>query len=359
MSTRKRYICHQCGTQTTDHHGKVDDSDGKFYCYKCWRGLGYDSCTSCGSFAQVKKYEERYLCEACSRCPRGEPRKNVVPSSQDTVTVHLDFETSVVHEEIECLKSIFGDDVRYANGVLTVTFDPPGGISPAEGGYSLVMRLPSDYPDCVPSVRVEGPYCSRRPGVGTKIAMALVEAVLLDMEGCPVLLAAAQWLHDHMVSRLLDEEVVSDPVLRPLPLPSNPEHSLGLPRPCVPCIFSGDIFRDRKSGFQAHIARVASMEELRAVVNDVRSRKGISDAAHPAIYAYRFVDRRGYLNEDRDDDGETGAGDRLLHLLQRAGITGWVVVVTRWFGGTLLGPDRFRHIVNVAKVALQQEGACP
>jgi len=32
-----------------------------------------------------------------------------------------------------------------------------------------------------------------------------------------------------------------------------------------------------------------------------------------------------------------------------------VVVVTRWFGGTLLGTDRFKHIVNVAKVLIESK----
>lgn len=31
-----------------------------------------------------------------------------------------------------------------------------------------------------------------------------------------------------------------------------------------------------------------------------------------------------------------------------------VVVVTRWFGGVHLGPDRFRHINNAARQVLHQ-----
>jgi len=57
---------------------------------------------------------------------------------------------------------------------------------------------------------------------------------------------------------------------------------------------------------------------------------------------------------NRDDEGEGGAGDKLLYLLERAGVTNLVVIVTRWYGGIMLGPDRFKHIVNVAQTLLQE-----
>ena len=39
-------------------------------------------------------------------------------------------------------------------------------------------------------------------------------------------------------------------------------------------------------------------------------------------------------------------------MLQRVGARNVMVVVTRWFGGILLGTDRFKIITNVAKDAL-------
>jgi putative IMPACT (imprinted ancient) family translation regulator len=33
-----------------------------------------------------------------------------------------------------------------------------------------------------------------------------------------------------------------------------------------------------------------------------------------------------------------------------------LVVVTRWYGGTLLGPDRFKHINQAARDALELAG---
>ncbi len=45
----------------------------------------------------------------------------------------------------------------------------------------------------------------------------------------------------------------------------------------------------------------------------------------------------------KNDDGEGGAGQIILQMLEREGLTDHVIVVTRWYGGKHLGGDRFRH----------------
>ena len=60
--------------------------------------------------------------------------------------------------------------------------------------------------------------------------------------------------------------------------------------------------------------------------------------------------------QDYDDDGESAAGGRLLRLLTLVGAENVVVVVSRWFGGVLLGPARFTHINNAARQLLDQCG---
>jgi putative IMPACT (imprinted ancient) family translation regulator len=57
----------------------------------------------------------------------------------------------------------------------------------------------------------------------------------------------------------------------------------------------------------------------------------------------------GCFYQDFDDDGEAAAGGRLLHMLQAADVSGVAVVVSRWFGGVLLGPARFGLINNTAR----------
>ena len=63
------------------------------------------------------------------------------------------------------------------------------------------------------------------------------------------------------------------------------------------------------------------------------------------------------LYQDSDDDGETAAGTRLLHLLQLMDAWNVIVVVSRWYGGVQLGPDRFRIINAVAREAIVRAGA--
>jgi putative IMPACT (imprinted ancient) family translation regulator len=60
--------------------------------------------------------------------------------------------------------------------------------------------------------------------------------------------------------------------------------------------------------------------------------------------------------QDCDDGGESAAGGRLLHLMQLMDVWNVIVVITRWYGGVKLGPDRFRLINSVAREALVSGG---
>ena len=53
-----------------------------------------------------------------------------------------------------------------------------------------------------------------------------------------------------------------------------------------------------------------------------------------------------------DDDGEKYGGKRIEKVLNELNVEG-AVVVTRWYGGVLLGPARFTHIENAAREAIQ------
>lgn len=44
--------------------------------------------------------------------------------------------------------------------------------------------------------------------------------------------------------------------------------------------------------------------------------------------------------QDNDDDGEAAAGGRIAHLMQLMEVVNVLVVVSRWYGGVKLGPDR-------------------
>src|SRR3546814_18805223 len=67
------------------------------------------------------------------------------------------------------------------------------------------------------------------------------------------------------------------------------------------------------------------------------------------MLAYRITTPEGSVIYDNDEGGEGGAGRRMSELLQMMNATNVVVLVTRWYGGIQLGPDRFWDISNAAR----------
>jgi putative IMPACT (imprinted ancient) family translation regulator len=82
----------------------------------------------------------------------------------------------------------------------------------------------------------------------------------------------------------------------------------------------------------------------------------IARASHNMM-AYRFFDEgAGVWRSDNDEDGEDAAGGRMSMLLEMMQVRNAVVVVTRWFGGVLLGPSRFKLINNAARQVILAAG---
>lgn len=57
--------------------------------------------------------------------------------------------------------------------------------------------------------------------------------------------------------------------------------------------------------------------------------------------------------EASSDDGEQYGGAHMLKVLNEEGTVDVLVVCSRWFGGTMLGPIRFQHIEKCARAALE------
>lgn len=94
-----------------------------------------------------------------------------------------------------------------------------------------------------------------------------------------------------------------------------------------------DEFLERKSRFIGQIAPVQTEEEAAAFVNGVRERH--REATHN-VYAYVLRDNR--LTRFSDDGEPQGtAGKPVLEVILREGLVDVAVVVTRYFGGILLG----------------------
>ena len=92
-------------------------------------------------------------------------------------------------------------------------------------------------------------------------------------------------------------------------------------------------FEDRRSRFIAQLSHVESEAEADAFIAEVRARH--HDARHN-VPAWILSDRR----ERCSDDGEPSrtSGMPTLEVLRGAGLADVCCAVTRYFGGTLLGP---------------------
>ncbi len=90
----------------------------------------------------------------------------------------------------------------------------------------------------------------------------------------------------------------------------------------------------KKSRFICTVQRVASEEDAREKLAEAKKRYW--DANHNCS-AWIIGERRELRRSN--DDGEPGgtAGAPMLHVLDQRGVTDTLAVVTRYFGGTLLG----------------------
>jgi hypothetical protein len=113
---------------------------------------------------------------------------------------------------------------------------------------------------------------------------------------------------------------------------------------------------DRKSTFVAFAKKVNSLKEAEESVATLLEDKKCGRSTH-AMRAWRIKDEEtGAQYQDLDDDGETAAGGRMLHLMTVMNVWNVIVVCCRWFGGIHLGPDRFKHINNATRDALVKGG---
>ena len=91
---------------------------------------------------------------------------------------------------------------------------------------------------------------------------------------------------------------------------------------------------EKKSRFIAHVHPVSSEQEALDFLASIRKKHW--DARHNC---YAYVIGRNNELQRCSDDGEPGgtAGRPMLDILLREGVHNCIVVVTRYFGGTLLG----------------------
>ena len=100
----------------------------------------------------------------------------------------------------------------------------------------------------------------------------------------------------------------------------------------IPTQASESEFVEKRSRFIGHVWRVETEEEARAHIEEMKKR--YYDARHNC-WCYLLGPNLVRYSDDGEPQGT--AGQPMLNVFQRENVTGAVCVVTRYFGGILLG----------------------
>ncbi|KAM5158138.1 protein IMPACT [Mantella aurantiaca] len=272
-------------------------------------------------------------------------------------------------DEIEALSSIYGDDwcvIDEAARIFCIKIS--NSLDRPEWTLCLQVILPPEYPATAPPL-----YQLNAPWLRGEDRLTLsnyLEDIFLQNLGDNILY---QWV-EKIREFLVDKSKTSDPgpTLKAATEETETDDEIASSSELlndllansvvcghfdafedtekeVPTIVHGEPISDRRSTFQAHLAPVTSPAQVKQVLNNLYENKKIASATHN-IYSYRIYSKKtNSFIQDCEDDGETAAGKRLLHLMQILDVKDVMVVVSRWYGGILLGPDRFKHINNCAR----------
>jgi hypothetical protein len=259
-----------------------------------------------------------------------------------------------IQDELTSINSIFDE------GTLSPINEENGTFSlrlPSFPSITLRIEFPADYPDAPISVLGTQSVGQDVPkGMGSR-AVGVVRDVLAEVyrpgEACIYDLLeevreALEKAEEHGDIQLHDQAEGEAVAVETLQLSSDPIIDLG-PEP--PWIIAPAL-TEKKSVFLARVAPVSSPAQAKQfVVHLLATDKKAARATHN-MTAWRIKGPNDTSFQDCDDDGETAAGSRMLHLMQLMDVWDVMVVVTRWYGGVLLGPDRFRIINTAAREAL-------
>ncbi|KAH0293753.1 UPF0029-domain-containing protein [Aureobasidium namibiae CBS 147.97] len=277
---------------------------------------------------------------------------------------------SALEDECQAINAIYSADT------LSVLSHDPIICSlnlPGEVNISLRLEFPSDYPDAPPSIlgtQSVGDNVAKGQGShavdlarevlaevyqpGSPCIFDLVEEVNQRLQQYEQQSSQSQGHQEQQDAQRRGQQHSDDDASDTLPdelqsldlLPSDKE---------PPWIIS-DPFTEKKSVFVARAAVVSSPAEAKSfLAHLLATDKKVAKASHN-ITAWRIHGPNETAFQDCDDDGETAAGGRLLHLMQLMDIWDVMVVVTRWYGGVHLGPDRFRLINTAARDAFVKGG---
>ena len=118
-------------------------------------------------------------------------------------------------------------------------------------------------------------------------------------------------------------------------------------------------FTEKRSRFIGAAFPVTTKEEAEAIISKTKSKYW--DAKHN-VYAY--ILREGNIKRFTDDGEPQGtAGVPIMEVVEREGLTDVIVIVTRYFGGILLGAGglvrAYAHAAKLAVDAAQRKVMSP
>lgn len=111
---------------------------------------------------------------------------------------------------------------------------------------------------------------------------------------------------------------------------------------------SEGVFRDKGSKFIAYAYPFKDESHLKDIISNVKS---LHPKARHHCWAYRWSTDRSIFRVNDDGEPSGTAGRPILNVLLSADVTNIIVVVVRYFGGTLLGVP---GLINAYKNATQE-----
>ncbi len=115
-----------------------------------------------------------------------------------------------------------------------------------------------------------------------------------------------------------------------------------------------DRFEEKKSEFIGYAKRVESEEEAKEFVNEIKS---MHKQARHNCWAYVIGQNYGIQRYSDDGEPQGTAGIPILEVMKKQGVTDCAIVVTRYFGGILLGAGGLtRAYTKGASIALNAGG---
>lgn len=115
-----------------------------------------------------------------------------------------------------------------------------------------------------------------------------------------------------------------------------------------------DRFEEKKSEFIGYAKRVENEEDAKAFVNEI---KGLHKQARHNCWAYVIGENMGIQRYSDDGEPQGTAGIPILEVMKKSNITDCAVVVTRYFGGVLLGTGGLtRAYTKGASIAIKSAG---